>query len=134
MTDKGTEASANMTRSKSILLAGSIAIVYICWGLAMSLQAPLFPREAERKGATASEVCEFRVQLLICREQFLHHNITPISTDGLLKKLLSVRTKVCRLVKTSHLICPCSFSVPKSVRRISSTALALFQVLFFENI
>ena len=58
MTDKGNEASANMTRSKSILLAGSIVIVYICWGLAMSLQAPLFPREAERKGATASEVSE----------------------------------------------------------------------------
>ena len=70
MTDKGNEASANMTRSKSILLAGSIVIVYICWGLAMSLQAPLFPREAERKGATASEVSEIEANYTLSFEVF----------------------------------------------------------------
>ena len=54
------EASEHMTRSRSILLAVSVVIVYICWGLAMSIQAPLFPREAEKKGATASEVSEIK--------------------------------------------------------------------------
>ena len=45
-----------MSKSKAVLLVGSLVIAYICWGCAMSLQAPLFPTEAEKKGATASEV------------------------------------------------------------------------------
>ena len=45
-----------MSRCKAILLVTSLVIAYICWGCAMSLQAPLFPTEAEKKGATASEV------------------------------------------------------------------------------
>ena len=45
-----------LSKKSSVLLAVTIIIAYICWGLTMSLQAPLFPTEAEKKGATATEV------------------------------------------------------------------------------
>ena len=53
---KGSLLPEGMSKCKAILLVTSLVIAYICWGCAMSLQAPLFPTEAEKKGASASEV------------------------------------------------------------------------------
>ena len=49
-----------MLSAEQFVLILSLGIAYICWGLAISLQAPLFPTEAEKKGATATEVSFFK--------------------------------------------------------------------------
>ena len=44
------------SRSRTVVLAISIICAYIVWGALISLQPPFYPTEAEKKGATPSQV------------------------------------------------------------------------------
>eukprot|EP00095_Tigriopus_kingsejongensis_P002202 maker-scaffold1312_size48844-snap-gene-0.9 protein:Tk02202 transcript:maker-scaffold1312_size48844-snap-gene-0.9-mRNA-1 annotation:"mfs-type transporter slc18b1-like" len=44
-----------MLESRQILILSLFCAVYVAWGLTDSIQAPFYPIEAERKGATVSE-------------------------------------------------------------------------------
>ena len=41
---------------RSVIFAVILTISYIVWGLTMSLTPPFYPGEAEKKGATPSQV------------------------------------------------------------------------------
>ena len=77
---KGSLLPEGMSKCKAILLVTSLVIAYICWGCAMSLQAPLFPTEAEKKGASAAEV-SMQITANNCWEQnhtlFITSSIYP---------------------------------------------------------
>ena len=45
-----------MTRKRKVVMATMVGIAYVLWGCNISIQPPIYPREAERKGATPSQV------------------------------------------------------------------------------
>ena len=45
-----------LSRTHTVLLAMCIAMAYVVWGALISLQPPFYPTEAEKKGATPSQV------------------------------------------------------------------------------
>ena len=45
-----------ISTTKKLLLAVLLVIAYIVWGALISLQPPFYPTEAEKKGATPSQV------------------------------------------------------------------------------
>ena len=45
-----------LSKSRTIFLGLSVAAAYVTWGLLISLQPPFYPSEAEKKGATPSQV------------------------------------------------------------------------------
>ena len=47
---------AKLSRGKTISLGVVLFFACICWGCLVSLQSPLYPSEAELKGATPSQV------------------------------------------------------------------------------
>ena len=46
-----------LTTSRTVFLGISVMCAYFVWGALMSLQASFYPMEAEKKGATPSQVC-----------------------------------------------------------------------------
>jgi hypothetical protein len=45
-----------LSKTRTVLLAISIAVAFVVWGALISLQPPFYPSEAEKKGATPSQV------------------------------------------------------------------------------
>ena len=45
-----------ISTTKKLFLAVLLVIAYIVWGALISLQPPFYPTEAEKKGATPSQV------------------------------------------------------------------------------
>ena len=45
-----------LKEKKSVIFAVILTISYIIWGLTVSLTPPFYPGEAEKKGATPSQV------------------------------------------------------------------------------
>ena len=45
-----------LTKARRVFLSISVMFVYFVWGALDSLQAPFYPIEAEKKGATQSQV------------------------------------------------------------------------------
>ena len=48
-----------MSTTKKLLLASLLVVAYLVWGALISLQPPFYPSEAEKKGATPSQVHTF---------------------------------------------------------------------------
>ena len=44
------------SKTRTVLLAIVIGFAYVVWGALISLQPPFYPTEAEKKGATPSQV------------------------------------------------------------------------------
>ena len=53
----GEENRAIMSGKKKLVLIVLLVIAYLVWGSIISLQPPFYPKEAEAKGATPSQVC-----------------------------------------------------------------------------
>ena len=45
-----------LTTARTVYLTISVMCAYFIWGALVSLQAPFYPMEAEKKGATQSQV------------------------------------------------------------------------------
>ena len=45
-----------LSRTRVVLMSVSVASAYLVWGLLISIQPPFYPEEAEKKGATPSQV------------------------------------------------------------------------------
>ena len=52
-----------ISTTKKLLLAVLLVIAYIVWGALISLQPPFYPTEAEKKGATPSQVSFYELQV-----------------------------------------------------------------------
>ena len=52
-----------VSTTKSYLLMAMIAVVSIVWGANTSLPAPFYPKMAEEKGATPSQVTRFSTNI-----------------------------------------------------------------------
>ena len=48
----------NISTKKKLILGVLLVLAYIVWGSLISLQPPFYPTEAEKKGATPSQVCQ----------------------------------------------------------------------------
>ena len=46
-----------MSAKKKVVLIVLLVIAYLVWGSIISLQPPFYPKEAEAKGVTPSQVC-----------------------------------------------------------------------------
>ena len=55
--NKWTSKHEMLTKARNVFLTISIVCAYIVWGSIVSLLAPFYPMEAEKKGATPSQVC-----------------------------------------------------------------------------
>ena len=52
------DTRVNISTKKKLILAVLLVLAYIVWGSLISLQPPFYPTEAEKKGATPSQVCQ----------------------------------------------------------------------------
>ena len=48
-----------LSKGRVIFMGISVASAYTVWGLLISLQPPFYPQEAEKKGASPSQVIHF---------------------------------------------------------------------------
>ena len=48
-----------ISTTKKLLLAGLLVVAYLVWGSLISLLPPFYPSEAEKKGATPSQVLRY---------------------------------------------------------------------------
>lgn len=48
-----------LSKGRVIFMGISVASAYMVWGLLISLQPPFYPQEAEKKGASPSQVIYF---------------------------------------------------------------------------
>ena len=53
-----------LSRGRIIFMSITVSSAYVVWGLLISLQPPFYPQEAEKKGATPSQVNIYNTHLL----------------------------------------------------------------------
>ena len=58
-----------LTRARTVFLTLTIVCAYVVWGALWSLQAPFYPLEAAKKGATPSQVYHKRSK--VCPDNFM---------------------------------------------------------------
>ena len=68
-----------LSKTRTVFLAISVGCAYVVWGALISLQPPFYPTEAEKKGATPSEVySSYQIPLLIFKYLCIVHKSTNI--------------------------------------------------------
>ena len=54
--ETSTKSPVKLSTGKTILLSSVLVVAYVSWGALISLIPPFFPSEAEKRGATSTEV------------------------------------------------------------------------------
>ena len=62
----------DLTKGRIVIMSINIAAAYLVWGLLVSLQPPFYPQEAEKKGASPSQVIFNKPQCNVSVNGILH--------------------------------------------------------------